>query len=478
MGLGMTDYNPFEKQLKEIVAGDLEVLTSVHEGWYVEYKRQLPNAASIAKSVSAFANTYGGWLFYGIEEKSKTEPVAGKFPGILRSDLDAALQSLRQAVAGSVTPSPHYEVAVVWGPDSKIDLEADRAIICVWIPSGHEAPFVHKSGMIYRRVADGSEPKPETDRFILDQLWRRGAKVRKEYRRWIGKDLELSKGESKSPYFRLFITPDLWRDKNVWAELTIDQAQKIFGCQFDETTFSTTPFDTVYKNGSGFVGRQAKLNDPHAMSMTWFLSKNLTSEIIIPLPCIEDIHVDHVHQHLDGYENAVGFRDALRAFGHNSPKIIDLNFLFKTLLGIYHIQSLLDKAADRSGPLFVKGQLINVWRTRPFVDVSDVVEYQQKHGVPVCMTARMFTPPGRDPDHFALISDNLWIKEPKGRKLRQAMDTFDLVANAVGIETGWDFEPDDEGNKPLIHWKLAEAGNRALRAQELRNERNERLSRL
>lgn len=40
----------------------------------------------------------------------------------------------------------------------------------VHIPWGADAPSVHREGRIYRRVGDGSEPKAENDRFVLDQL--------------------------------------------------------------------------------------------------------------------------------------------------------------------------------------------------------------------------------------------------------------------------------------------------------------------
>ena len=99
-------YTPFEKELSQIEAADLAALRTVSEGWYIEYKGELSKAAAMAKSVSAFANTYGGWVFYGIEEKSKDEAVAGAFPGFPVAEADAALQRLRQAIATQVAPSP------------------------------------------------------------------------------------------------------------------------------------------------------------------------------------------------------------------------------------------------------------------------------------------------------------------------------------------------------------------------------------
>ena len=40
-------------------------------------------------------------------------------------------------------------------------------MVVVEIPQSRAAPHVHKDGRIYRRVADASEPKPETDRLSL-----------------------------------------------------------------------------------------------------------------------------------------------------------------------------------------------------------------------------------------------------------------------------------------------------------------------
>ncbi len=100
------DYNPFAKQFDDIQIQDIDILTSVAEGWYVEYKQEVPNPASITKTITAFANTYGGWAFYGVAEKSKDDPVAGAFPGIANEDADGMLQRIRQSVANHAQPTP------------------------------------------------------------------------------------------------------------------------------------------------------------------------------------------------------------------------------------------------------------------------------------------------------------------------------------------------------------------------------------
>ena len=466
----MSAYNPFGVDLAQLPTADLAVLRTVNEGWYVEYKSEAPNAASIAKSVSAFANTYGGWLFYGVKEKSKSEPVAGEFVGVAREDADAALQKIRQACANAINPTPHFEIKALWGPEPDIGLAEDRCVICLEIPMGQASPYIHSSGMIYRRVGDGSEPKPETDRVMLEQLWKRPEEIRKEYRRWINTDLELSKSEAEQPFVRIFITPDLWRDRFVWTPLTTAKVREIFNAMADDDTLLATPFDTVYRTAAGFVGRQVVGNDPQRLSATWFLRENLTSEIVIPLSVIADCAIEHLSYRLEGYENAEAFARALSAHGHNRPKIVDLNFLFNTLVGVFNIQDRLDAQAGRTGPLWVKCELINVWRARPFVDVEQVVAYQAEHGVPVCLQRRVLAPSGTEPDSFAFVGDYPGAK-PMLRKIYQAINTFDPIAAAFGIETGWDFDSDADGHRPVIHHALLEAGKRAAVAQDARNRR-------
>ena len=65
-------YNPFGKPLSQLVASDLAALQDAAEGWYVEYKERAKDAGAVAKSLSSFANTYGGRLIYGIFGKTES----------------------------------------------------------------------------------------------------------------------------------------------------------------------------------------------------------------------------------------------------------------------------------------------------------------------------------------------------------------------------------------------------------------------
>src|SRR5580700_4875953 len=297
--LVMPVYSPFQKEIKDLGVEDLSVLRDIAEGWYVEYKREIPNAASIAKSVSAFANTYGGWLFYGVQELSKEDSVAGSFPGVPRNEVDAALQRIRQAVAMQANPTPHFDCRVVWGPCEAISLAENRGVICVHVPWSASAPHVHKNGHIYRRVGDGSEPKPENDRFLLDQLWRRADNLRDEYRQWVERDPEFSKGEKEQPYVRLLLVADVWGDRNLWTNLSLAEIREIMGVT--QGLISGLPFDVVYTAANGFVARQGRNNDPHNLGLTWRLRPNLVSDVLMPLNFYSTEDVGQIEQMLDGY---------------------------------------------------------------------------------------------------------------------------------------------------------------------------------
>ena len=234
----MQMYSPFDKGISDLRPADLATLKSVHEGWYVEYKGDLINASALAKAVSAFANTYGGWLFLGVKEQSRDNSVAGEFPGIPEAAVDGALQRLRQSTATYLNPTPFFETKVIPGPCVEIGLAEGKSVVAIEIPESHTAPHVHNDGRIYRRVADGSEPKPETDRFILDQLWRRADPILEMTRKWVERDPEFSKAEAENPYVRLLLCVDPWSQRDPQLLAPLSEIRKILtSCEPDTSFF-------------------------------------------------------------------------------------------------------------------------------------------------------------------------------------------------------------------------------------------------
>lgn len=449
-------FSPFDNTLEILAAADLERLRDVAEGWYIEYKSELSKASDIAKSVSALANTYGGWVFYGVEEKSKAEPVAGSFPGIAEKDVDATLQRIRQAVAQHMNPAAHFDVRAVRGDGGS--LAADRVVLCVRVPQSLAAPHVHASGRIYRRVADGSEPKAESDRHLLEQLFRRSDQLRKDFADWVDRDPEFSKAECKAPYLRLMMIADPWGDENPWLATSVAELKPLFAR--GTGLVGALPFDTIYTSSRGYVARQAIDNDPHNLGPTWRFRESLVSDVYVPLNLYDVDSPWRLIEHLEGYEQADRFITLLKTRQYSSPRVVDLNILFSALVGIVETQRRLLAKANWVKPYFVKARLLNVWRTVPFLDVDAVIDCFESDGLPVCLDGVVTTPTGSDPETFQKIEPMVDVESEEARILLQALVMLEPIARAWGLPPALERELD-----PPFFQRLQAAGTRAMQVQ-------------
>jgi len=465
----MQPYSPFDKPLADLQTADLRELRQASEGWYIEYKQQTPNAAALAKSLSAFANTYGGWLFLGIQEESKEKPVAGAFPGLSREDVDPTLQRMRKSATDHLNPTPHFETKVFWGPHPEIGLTTDRAVICAWIPRSSSTPHVHKSGKIYRRVADASEPKAETDRFVLDQLWRRSDAIKRYHKDWYCRDPEFSEHEKARPFVRLMLVADRWLERDIWIDSEDDRVRDALA---ETAGLGSIPFDTVYTCADGFIGRQLSENDPQSLTLTWRLRQNLSSDVIVPMPFYQFGSLEVLAFELDGYCNVDRFIDILGQYRTSTLRIVDLNYLFNILIGVVEIQERLSNLVGWSESYFLKVKLLNSWRTVPYVDIPVVLERFQKQGLPMCLDSIVSRPDGTGPNDYVEIFRHNEIENPNYRTLIQALLMFSPLALSYGIP--FLIREDDEGTVRLYYDELQEAGCRAVDVQQRRNRQEDR----
>jgi Putative DNA-binding domain len=167
-------------------------LRDVSEGWFVDYKSGPLSAKDLGKHLSAFANQFGGWLFVGISEGPNKNLKAEAFPGIPSSDVPAVLALIREGASAHVSPILYFEYRTVDGPIDAIGLAAGRSIIVVLIPEAPNPPIVHSSGRIYRRIGDSSDPRPETDRAVLDAMWRKSPDMDARLRDFVSKSTDAS----------------------------------------------------------------------------------------------------------------------------------------------------------------------------------------------------------------------------------------------------------------------------------------------
>jgi len=457
------NYSPFSKHINELVVDDLAALRTVHEGWYVEYKETVPNPQAIAKSVSAFANTYGGFLFYGIREKSKQENVAGDFPGIASDDVEAMRERIRQAICAHSAPEPHFHIEVFSGPSEALGLTDDRSIICIHVPQSSKAPHIHKSGVIYRRVADSSEPTAENDRHVLGELFKRSNKLLETYKSWYEADPEFNETEKNHPYLRLLVTFDPWRERLPWLDVTPSEIRKLFN---PEEKTATLPFDTIHSMRGGFIARQVTNNQLDSLSLTWVLRRDLTSEILIP---IAHAHADaNEDQQIDlaGYEQEARFSNMLKQRKYSSLMVLDLNQLYPIFDGIFETLDRIALAANWKNGMSATFKILNSDRSCPFIDLDHVMERYEKYGIPISLNFMSALREHHHPDNFIKFHH----QDEDGNKLPKEVHAAILmmsVASNLGIPM-WEDLTDANPDLDLFG-KLRQAGQRSMNAQAIRN---------
>ncbi|MGJ5813685.1 AlbA family DNA-binding domain-containing protein [Paludibaculum fermentans] len=265
-------FNPFANEPSAVTGSELAILKTVEEGWFVDYKGECPAIEKLAKHISAFANQRGGWLFIGIDEDRQTRR-AGSFRGIPISELALILDRVRNAVNQYVSPSLHYSVHTIHGPCAEIGLEAARVILVVSVPEGSNPPYIHKSGRIYRREGDSSEPKAENDRIVLDEMWRKTERANARLLRFFDEAPKRASQGGQTLISHFFILHD---------PFFVEPPRSIGRKRFVELVTATTTndlslsLDMVQPTLDGFYAKAVQSNNPLSSlpSLRWWNGGN------------------------------------------------------------------------------------------------------------------------------------------------------------------------------------------------------------
>ena len=402
---------PFDKEVADLFAEDLEGLRQVHEGWYVEYKEEAISPRNIAKSLSAFANQYGGWLFFGIAE-DRDNHTAGSFPGIPAVSVQNTLDSIRNASKDLVRPFVFYEQKVIDGPVLSISLPENHSIIVVRVPQGPDTPYLHNDGRVYRRVGDASDPRHITDRSELDLLSARREEALTRLQTRVERSPITSQTERDTPHLHLHILSDPYeilghRYSNGFAHFAgVMNGQMI-------------PFENVFPSNEGYVARQIGSNDPYFRVLTWEFSLRCHSLISVPIRVLSK---DTLNSRRVQYSTIDDFGRLVERIGLDPIKVLDLDQMLKLLWTVSVRHRLLVGQANVKGPFYVKCRLENVWRTTPYLDVPEFVEHAKSHGLPLIQEMDIPVPPGSTLESFIRLDER---EPPKSEK-------FDSVEGLEG----------------------------------------------
>lgn len=449
----MRDYGLFDKPLRALDLDDLTVLRSTYEGWHVDYKKSLVHDyGSLAKHVSSFANSYGGWLFFGVDQvRGNGHNTAGAFVGIPDSAVPDSLNRLRVAATQWVSPPVYYSERVLAGPSEQLSVPAGRSIVAVKIPQSDETPHIHKDGRIYRRKADSSEPESETNRVLLDQLWERR-------RNHDARQQALEEQQTSSAYFepRLTVCHLLLRpahQQDAPNRHTFTDLIRLFTDKPPDGSLGLV-FDHFQPIFNGVVARSVNRNPLDRPGITFRLDTACNAVVSFPLSSasLSGMPVETLRPFLRGYNQAQELQNLLRASPSDGLTIVDLNFLVFQLWGALAVYLRLLSAAGLAPTGYVRGRVFNMKNRVPFLDVPAYTAQLQSHGIPFGLDADVWLP-GAQVDQCFYIEhigppDQGTLSEALGGIVLAYLNCFGLLAKSLS-------DPDE----------LVEAMHRAVRRQ-------------
>lgn len=144
-----------DKQWNKLRLRDIEVLLEQDddETFFFEYKNDDVSPKKIVEEISAFANTYGGYILLGIDDDKNIS-------GCTKWNE----QRIHTTIHDCLTPIPIFDV-------KKFVTKENKKIFVIRIEQGDIPPYITNNGKIYERVSSGSFPIKDSTK--LTQLFYR-----------------------------------------------------------------------------------------------------------------------------------------------------------------------------------------------------------------------------------------------------------------------------------------------------------------
>lgn len=122
------------------------------ETFFFEYKDDRVSSKKFIEEVSAFANTYGGYILLGIDDDKQ-----------IIGCTEWTEQKIHNIMHNCITPIPDFDI--------KKFKDNERSIFVIKIEEGTMPPYITNTGKIYERISSGSFPIKDSNK--LTQLYYR-----------------------------------------------------------------------------------------------------------------------------------------------------------------------------------------------------------------------------------------------------------------------------------------------------------------
>ena len=151
----------------ELTFSDIQALLNGFDGetFFFEFKSDEARNQTLHKEISAFANTYGGYILLGI---SDDKTILG-----CRAWNE---QRIHNVIYNGVSPTPDFDI--------KEFISDEKTIYVIKIEAGSMPPYVTTDGKIFERVSSGSMPISDSTK--LSQLYAKHSDSLKKLEQKIG----------------------------------------------------------------------------------------------------------------------------------------------------------------------------------------------------------------------------------------------------------------------------------------------------
>lgn len=250
----------YQKPASEFESEDVSLLSSLEEGWFVEFKERLPDAAKLARSISSFANSHGGLLVIGAKEEQRTRRLAHLTPMCAEAAEQCVVRA-REAVTSHVVPPPFFEAKAV-EVDSLDGAVKDRWIVVISVLKGSRGPYLHSNGCIYVRIGDAAAPHPLADLTQQERMWTESMSRKAKTKARI--ELLSQQLREGTPSIHLVVLADDVVSRS--GQITFDVFREIALAPHQKS--SGAPFDHVQTLDTSFVARRTETL-VEASSLLW-----------------------------------------------------------------------------------------------------------------------------------------------------------------------------------------------------------------
>ena len=130
------------KEFSKLKYSDVQTFlnnTDLDEGYFVEFKNDDTTTTKLAKEICAFSNTFGGYIFLGVED-DKTITGCTKWTE----------EKINNVFRDRISPNPSFDIKRLSKNGQKIYI--------IRIDEGVNPPYITNTGFIYERISSSSNP--------------------------------------------------------------------------------------------------------------------------------------------------------------------------------------------------------------------------------------------------------------------------------------------------------------------------------